>query len=84
MRRERILQKLQTRFNPETLELIDKSELHQSHFKGQKGDETHLALKISASELTKLPLIKAHRLINELLADEFKTGLHAIEIRVLK
>ena len=83
MRIERIKQKLQQKFQPEILELVDKSALHQGHFQGG-GDETHLALKIAAQEFKKISLVESHRMINQLLADEFEKGLHAIEIRIIK
>lgn len=84
MRKEEIRKKLQERFNPDFLEVIDKSEAHQGHLENGGGDGTHLAIKISASELNEVSRVKAHRAINNLLASEFETGLHALEILILK
>ncbi len=84
MRKEEIRKKIQEKFRPEFLEIIDKSEAHQGHLGNNGGDGTHLTLKIAASELGNLTRIQAHREINNLLAGDFETGLHALEIVILK
>lgn len=84
MRKERIYQKLKERFNPEFMEIIDKSAAHLGHFENSGGDGTHLTLKIKAKELSELNRVQAHRAVNNLLASEFETGLHALEIVILK
>jgi stress-induced morphogen len=45
--------------------------------------ETHLALEISSVALNGLSRVIQHQRIYELVADEFKTGLHSFRIKVM-
>lgn len=82
-RETRIRERLST-LNPQSLEIIDESHLHAKHFKGDMSDATHIRLKIKSSILDELKLHEQHRKINSLLDDEFKNGLHALSIKILK
>ena len=64
------------------LEIIDNSNLHKGHNNFTGNDETHI--KIILTKKNKIPINKLsiHRLINNLLEDEFKTGLHSLEIKI--
>ncbi len=42
--------------------------------------QTHFKVTIVSSAFDSQPLIKRHRMINELLQDEFSSGLHALSI----
>lgn len=46
--------------------------------------ETHFALEISATLLNDLSRVKQHQLIYDIVAEEFKTGLHSLKIKVIK
>ena len=55
-----------------------------SHEHGEKDLlETHFALEISATTLNGLSRVKQHQLIYEVVADEFKTGLHSLRIKIM-
>ncbi len=82
-RRERMEEILQKNFQPETMELLDKSNLHRGHSEVGDGEETHFELTIKSKKLSNVSKVESHRKINSLLADEFKSGLHALEIKVL-
>jgi BolA protein len=45
--------------------------------------ETHFALEISATTLNGLSRVKQHQRIYEIVAGEFKTGLHSLRIKVV-
>ena len=81
-RKQRINKILSKKFNNFLLEIIDNSNLHKGHnnFTGQ--DETHI--KIILTKKNKIPInrLNIHRIINDLLAEEFKTGLHSLEIKI--
>ena len=79
-----IIEKLTNSLRPKTLEVINNSHLHSGHLGDDGSGETHFAIKISAEGLENLSAIQAHRKINEILKEEFKIGMHALEIRVLK
>jgi len=73
--------KLKKEFQPEFLEVKNKSHLHAGHLENSDG-ETHFEVVIESKDLKKLGRIAAHRKINSVLKDEFEKGLHALEIKV--
>lgn len=81
-----IFEKLQTNFQPEILEVIDNSHLHRGHqgVANYKNNSTHFLVKIKAKQFNQLSQLTIHRKINQLLTEEFKNGIHALEIKVLK
>lgn len=80
-RANRIKQKLQSSLEASTLEIQDVSCQHAGHA-GVKGDanETHFNIKVVSPKFTGQSLIKRHRMVYDLLADELKSGLHAVSI----
>ena len=44
---------------------------------------SHIKIRIAAETLQGKSLIVSHRTINNLLADEFNSGLHALSIEVI-
>ena len=81
-RKERIETKLSV-LNPRFLEVVDQSTLHAGHAGNINGDvESHFTIKIAAKELDYLSMIKQHRIINNILKDEFDNGLHALSISI--
>lgn len=82
-RKEIIQQKLSV-LNPHVLEIIDQSTHHVGHFDNHANGESHFLLKIKADQLNILKPVLQHRLINDLLKDEFNKGLHALSIVIIK
>lgn len=68
---------------PRYLEVIDETHMHKGHLDTDQLQETHLKIKIAANIFYGISRVMQHKIINELLADEFKEGLHALSIRVL-
>jgi BolA protein len=84
--KDKIINKLQENFNPDLLEVINNSHLHGNHFKADNPEhhnQTHFLIKISSKKFENLKKIEMHRKINEVLKEEFKNGLHALEIKVI-
>lgn len=82
--KDRILQKLEDNLDIKSIELINESHLHAGHLEGG-GDETHFKLKIKSDYFKGKNLVQSHKIINNLLKDEFdKNGLHALSIKILK
>ncbi len=79
-----ILQKINDALQPEILRLKNNSSLHKGHLGDDGSGQTHFLLEIKASKLQEIGRVQAHRIINEILKDEFKNGLHALEIKILK
>jgi BolA protein len=80
-RAERIRIALEAAFSPETLEIVDESQLHHGHAGAAPGGETHYAIRIRAETLAGLSRLAKHRAINDALKAEFASGLHALAIR---
>jgi BolA protein len=79
-RAARIRSALDAAFSPTALEIVDESELHHGHAGSRPGGETHYAVRIRAPKLAALSRVARHRAVNEALAGEFATGLHALSI----
>ncbi len=81
-RKQRINKILSKNLNNFSLEIIDNSNLHNGHNNFTGNGETHI--KIILKKINKIPTnrLNIHRLINSLLAEEFKTGLHSLEIKI--
>ncbi|NRB10425.1 MAG: BolA family transcriptional regulator [Rickettsiaceae bacterium] len=80
-RKVRIEQKLSV-LKPHYLEIIDDSKSHIGH-SGNPGDkESHLTIKLATKLLAGKKRIEQHKIINELLKEEFANGLHALSIKI--
>lgn len=81
--KQRIEKTLEKNLQPKFLEVKNNSNLHRGHLGDDGSGETHFAIKIESDELKGLSKIQSHRKVNELLKDEFKRGLHALEIKII-
>tara|TARA_B100000575_G_scaffold111495_1_gene88709 strand:+ start:311 stop:565 length:255 start_codon:yes stop_codon:yes gene_type:complete len=81
-RKQRIDEILSNKFSDFLLEIIDNSNLHKGHNNFTGNDETHI--KIILTKKNKMPSnrLNIHRLVNNLLKEEFKSGLHSLEIKI--
>ena len=81
-RKQRINKILSKKFNDFLLEIIDNSNLHKGHNNFTGKEETHI--KIILNKKNKIPInrLNIHRIINSLLEEEFKSGLHSLEIKI--
>jgi BolA protein len=86
--KQRIESKLEAAFSPQRLAVVNESHLHAGHhhddsehhgtFDG-KG-ETHFRVRIVAAGFAGMSRVERHRAVNALLADELKSGVHALAI----
>ncbi len=72
--------KLKEKFSPVELSLIDESHHHAGHGGTHEEGESHYAIKIVADAFAGQSLVKCHRMINEVLAEELKGRVHALRI----
>ena len=81
-RKQRIDKILSNKFDNFLLEIVDNSNLHKGHNNFTGNNETHI--KIILTKKNKIPTnrMNIHRIINNLLEDEFKSGLHSLEIKI--
>ena len=62
------------------IEIINQSHKHKHHAGDDGSGETHYDIIVVASDFDGQNRVKRQRLINNLLAPEFETGLHAISM----
>ena len=65
----------------EKLEIIDNSLKHKGH-KFFTKDKYHLKLKIKSTNLKLINKISAHKLIIDVLKEDLKKKIHALEINI--
>ena len=75
-----ILRKLEKELNPELIEIKDESHLHANHNPSAKEGGTHFKIKIVSKKFKGKSRIERHRIVNNILEDEFKKGLHALTL----
>ncbi len=82
-RKKRIENKLKKLFNPRNLEVRDDSKLHAGHTHIDKdAKETHFYIKITSKCFENIKKIEMHKKVYSALEDEFKSGLHALELNI--
>jgi BolA protein len=81
--RDVIMEKLTRAFCPLNLEVMDESHQHEGHAGHRPGGETHFRVHIVAKAFEGKSRIERHRMINEALAHELRSGVHALAIHAL-
>ena len=75
-----ITRKLSQTFAPASLKVIDESHHHEGHSGHRDGGETHFRVYIVADAFAGKSRLARHRMINEALATELQSGVHALAI----
>ena len=78
---EQVKEKINTKINPENIEIIDNSHLHKKH-KFFDSKKFHLKIIIKSTKLKKMNQIKAHKEIFSILKNEMSNKIHALEIEI--
>lgn len=81
-RAARIEAALTTRFAPQGLVVQDDSHLHAGHGGAAPGGQTHYTVTMVAAEFTGMNRVARTRLVNDALATEFASGLHALALKL--
>ncbi len=81
-RKKRIYKILSDNLKEFSIKIIDNSHLHIGHneFDGKK--ETHIKIILTSRNSVKINRIYIHRQINQLLKNEYNSGLHSLEIKL--
>jgi len=74
-----IQEKLSTAFQPLNLEVINESDNHNV----PPGSESHFKVVLVSKAFEGESLIKRHRRVNQVLADELKGGVHALALHTM-
>jgi BolA protein len=80
---ETIRQKLNARFAPSRLDIIDESHRHTGHAGARPEGETHFAVTIVSSAFDGIGRVARQRLVYQTLADELATRVHALSLTTL-
>jgi len=75
--------KLTAAFSPQRLDVYDDSEKHHGHAGHREGGETHFRVTVISAAFEGLSRIDRHRRINETLAEELSTRVHALQLTTL-
>lgn len=77
----RMREKLNDALSPEHLEIINESHLHAGHQPGFDGTgESHMRVRVTSAQFQGMSRVAMHRAVNDLMAEEFERGLHALAI----
>ena len=76
-----IKNKIIEQLSPEVLEIRDDSALHKNHGNVKEEDtETHFYIKIKSSYFNNKSKLSMHKIVYDILKEEFSNGLHALEL----
>ena len=78
----RIRDKLDRQFAPVLLEVVNESHQHSGHAGSPGTGESHFAVAIVSAAFAGKSRVERHRLVNAALAEELKSGIHALAIKV--
>lgn len=82
-RAERIEQALSEALAPSRLAVFDDSHKHAGHAGARPEGETHYRIEVVSAAFEGKNRVARQRLVNEILAREFESGLHALQMKTL-
>ena len=82
-RTKKIKNILEKNFTDFDINVKDDSESHKGHNNFTGSGETHIIIELNKKSLLNFNRLDVHRIINSLLSDEFKTGLHSLQIKII-
>ena len=78
---EEIRTKLISELAPEHLAIRDVSHRHKGHGGYNSDGASHLVIEISAPAFKELSRVESHRRVYDILSDELRTHVHALQIK---
>lgn len=79
---DQIKQKLEQRFQPDALEIIDESEKHRGHGGWHEGGQTHFKVIIKAGAFAPMNRIARHRAVHDALGADLVASIHALSLDI--
>ena len=77
-----IAAKLKFGLNPSFIEVKDISHHHAGHAGWREGGGTHFHVTMTAAAFEGKSRLQQHRMVNELLAEELASGVHALQLKL--
>ena len=81
-RTKRIQDIIEKNFNEFSVLVTDDSLAHKGHNNFNGKEETHIIIELKKKFNLDIKRLEIHKKINTLLSDEFKLGLHALQIKI--
>ena len=81
-RTKRIQDIIEKNFNEFSISVTDDSLSHKGHNNFDGREETHIIIQLKKKNNLDFKRLTIHKKINTLLSEEFKTGLHALQIKI--
>ena len=72
---------LEDELEPERLEIVNESHMHAGHASSPQTGESHFRVLVVSQAFQGKSRIERHRIVNAILADELKGGVHALAIK---
>ena len=79
----RMKAKLESRFSPELIEIVDDSDKHKGHSGSSEAGETHFSVTITSSVFLGVNRVGRQRLIMKALSEELAGPVHALTIKAM-
>lgn len=79
---EEIETRLRSAFQPETLEIVDESEMHRGHAGYREGGESHFRVTIAAPAFATMSRIERHRAVHAALGPDLVGRIHALALSI--
>jgi BolA protein len=79
----RMREKLLIGLKPTRLDVVNESHQHAGHASSPGTGESHFRVLIVSGDFTGKSRVERHRIVNELLKDELRDGVHALAIKAL-
>ncbi|WP_072396394.1 BolA family protein [Hyphomicrobium sp. CS1GBMeth3] len=77
---ERLREKLMVALEPTRLDIVNESELHAGHRNSPGTGESHFRVLIVSPRFTGVSRVGRHRMVNDIIAEELKGGIHALAL----
>jgi stress-induced morphogen len=81
-RTKRIQDIIEKNFNEFSVLVTDDSLAHKGHNNFDGKEETHIIIELKKKFNLDIKRLDIHKKINTLLSEEFKIGLHALQIKI--
>lgn len=75
--------KLEARFQPIKLEIVDESDRHAGHAGARAGGETHFRVLMVSPVFAGMNRVARQRLVYAVLDDELRDSVHALSLKAL-
>ena len=82
-RTKRIKDIIEKNFNEFSILVTDNSLAHKGHNNFNGNEETHIIIELKNNNNLDINRLEVHKKINTLLSEEFKIGLHALQIKII-